>query len=202
MNFRFLMVTVVSAAFCLISEAGIKAKFVEASGVGETEDAALTEALRNAIVRAGYLKVSARQKLSDGEMSYDEVATEANAYVDTYEILVKGKDPKTGLKKLKIKARIIPIPPSSRTKYVTPPSEVVRCPKCKGEGRVRYEATCGKCRGGGLLPHVLKRGIGGRDYVTGGGTCPKCKGKGVEVHSEICHDCHGKRTVRADDVVE
>ena len=202
MNLKFLMVTVVMALFCLISEAGGVAKFVEAAGVGETEEAALAEAFRNAIVRAGYLKVSARQQLSDGEMSYDEVATEANAYVDSYQILAKGKDPKTGMKKLKIRARIIPIPPSSKIKYITPPSEVVRCPKCKGEGRVKFEVTCGKCRGAGLLPEVLKRGIGGRNYITGGGTCPKCNGKGVEYHTEVCQNCNGKRTVRVDDIIE
>ena len=179
-----------------------KARFIEATGVGETDEAALTESFRNAVIKAGLLTVSARQKLTDGELSYDEVATEANAYIDTYQVLATGKDPKTGKRKRKIKARIIPFSPNAKTKYVTPPAEVVRCKKCRGEGHVKFDTTCGKCTGSGLLPDVTKRGLNGREYTVRGGNCPICKGKGTVEHSEICRVCHGKRTVRVDDVIE
>lgn len=188
------------ALVCLTTLAASPAKLIEAVGVGETEEAAVMEALRNAILKAGFLDVSASQKLVDGNLTYDETSVKARAYVDSYQVLRRGKDPKTKLEKVRIKARVLKY--SQRMKNVTPPVEMVRCPTCKGEGRRRFNSICGKCGGAGTLPDILKRGIGHHTYVHRGGVCPKCKGKGVEEQSEICKECKGTRYVRADDLIE
>ena len=174
-------------------------KRVEVIGNGESEDAALLDAFRNALVKAGFLEISTKQSLVDGEMEYDNVSVTAKAYVESYKVLRKGTDPKTNENKIKISALVKKLLPN--TKVVAKPVELVLCKKCKGEGMNWIKTTCGRCRGEGLIPDELRRGIGGRVRCKRGGTCPKCKGKGYEEHMETCRECRGKKYVRADEII-
>ena len=161
---RFLRIVLLCAIAPMLFGAAPTGKSVEVIGTGESEDAALLDAFRSALVKAGFLEISK-----------------------------KGKDPKTGENKIKISAVVKKSAPN--TKVVAKPMELVRCKKCKGEGRIWIKTPCGRCRGEGLNPDEYRRGIGGRVMHKRGGTCPKCKGKGYEEHMEICNDCRGKKYV-------
>lgn len=197
---RFLRIVLLCAIAPMLFGAAPTGKSVEVIGTGESEDAALLDAFRSALVKAGFLEISTKQSLVDGEMEYDKVSITAKAYVESYKVIKKGKDPKTGENKIKISAVVKKSAPN--TKVVAKPMELVRCKKCKGEGRIWIKTPCGRCRGEGLNPDEYRRGIGGRVMHKRGGTCPKCKGKGYEEHMEICNDCRGKKYVQADEIIE
>lgn len=197
---KFIKIILLCAIAPMLFGAAPTEKSVEVIGKGESEDAALLDAFRSALVKAGFLEISTKQSLVDGEMEYDKVSVTAKAYVESYKVLKKGKDPKTDENKIKISALVKKSLPN--TKVVVKPVELVRCKKCKGEGKNWIKTTCGRCRGEGLLPDEFRRGIGGRVMHKRGGTCPKCKGKGYEEHTETCKECRGKKYVQADEVIE
>lgn len=197
---KWLRVIIVCALAPILFGAAPTAKNVEVIGKGESEEAALFDAFRSALIKAGFLEISTKQSLVDGDMEYDKVSVTAKAYVDTYKVLKKGTDPKTGEKKIKISALVKKSSPNKVV--VTRPVELVRCKKCKGEGRIWTKIVCGMCRGEGLTQDEYRRGIGGRIMRKKGGTCSKCKGKGYEEHMETCDGCRGRRYVQADEIIE
>ncbi|MDR0729909.1 MAG: molecular chaperone DnaJ [Prevotellaceae bacterium] len=78
-------------------------------------------------------------------------------------------------------------------------SKAVACRECGGKGAKDSHgvATCGTCRGAGMVTRVTQTILGTMQQSS---TCPTCHGEGTVI-TNPCPKCHGEGTVRGDEEI-
>lgn len=166
-------------------------KVVEVEGVGETEDLAVKDGLLKAVQQATGFTIDAQQEVQNDSLVKDRIATASRGRVVSYD--VTKKKTRKGLLYVTVRAKIDRIAPKKDP--LKPKEEMATCSHCNGNRYVKFDITCTRCRGEGVMPVIWKRGVGGRPYKTGGGECPMCRGIGKMQRSKICEKCRGKGKV-------
>lgn len=166
-------------------------KEVEAEGSGENEDFALKDAWIKAVQQATGLTVDANQEVLNDSVVTDRISTTSKGRVVSYKILDRRSA--NGLQYIKIRAKVAKV---ALKKDAPVAKEItMTCPDCNGGRYVKFDITCTKCRGEGVMQVIWKRGVGGRLYKTGGGECVQCRGVGKIQRTRSCERCHGKGKV-------
>ena len=78
------------------------AREVTAIGEGGTRQAAINNAVRNAVEEALGTYVTSSSRVGQGKLIYDRVTSASAGYVKSYKVLAEGRDPITGTYKVKL----------------------------------------------------------------------------------------------------